>query len=237
MVVLHFHCLFVDIHRFVVLVFRVERVARRRFIAHHVHVVDYRICCVCCHVWDKKQRMTSILGFVAKDSGLSNANVSQSVAAPVVSTTNLAVTNLSVTNLVVAQTITTTDATTTTTFPNVTISQQLVIAGNNMSNEILFSDTDTLGTLTLNVQPQTRGLIYTIPDIGENASFILSEGNQAINGRKTFTSPLTYAGSNISNELVFNDTATGGTLTLNVQPVTQVSCIRSQMLEQTPCLS
>ena len=165
--------------------------------------------------------MTSILGFVAKDNGLSNASMSQSIASPIVSTPTLAVTNLSVSNLTVAQTFTTTDATTTTNFLTMTITSQLLFTGNNMSNEIFFTDLN--GTLNLNVQPRTRGIVYTIPDVGVNVSFILSEGTQTIDGMQTFTSPLTYLGSNISDEIVFSDTATGGTLTLNVQPVKKLT--------------
>ena len=52
--------------------------------------------------------------------------------------------------------------------------------------------------------------VYTIPDVGGNASFVMTTGNQTISGQKTLTNTLSLIGS--SNQLIFR-TGIGGNIT------------------------
>jgi len=55
---------------------------------------------------------------------------------------------------------------------------------NPTSNQLILGDTSTM-TINANIPGSNR--IYTLPDVGTNANFIMSEGAQTINGTKTFT--------------------------------------------------
>lgn len=45
-------------------------------------------------------------------------------------------------------------------------------------------------TVTLNSPAPTSAVVYTIPDVKANASVLMSEGNQTVNGTKTFTNAI-----------------------------------------------
>lgn len=63
---------------------------------------------------------------------------------------------------------------------------------------ITLSETLANGQNTLTITPPTSvaaNLTYTVPDVGANANFVMSEGAQTINGAKTFSSLLTAQNS------------------------------------------
>jgi hypothetical protein len=76
------------------------------------------------------------------------------------------------------------------------------------SGRLRFSASANTGNTTTEVftAPQAAGRSYTIPDAGANASFVMTEGNQTVNGVKTFGSTIVGASS-------LNLLLTGGTLT------------------------
>ena len=63
---------------------------------------------------------------------------------------------------------------------------------------ITLSETLANGQNTLTITPSASvaaNLTYTVPDVGANANFVMSEGAQTINGAKTFSSLLTAQNS------------------------------------------
>jgi hypothetical protein len=74
----------------------------------------------------------------------------------------------------------------------------------NTSNQIVLN----LATLSIDTPAASR--TYSLADPGANASFVMTEGNQTLNGSKTFSSVVTV--SSTANQLVFG---TGNTITLS----------------------
>jgi hypothetical protein len=69
-------------------------------------------------------------------------------------------------------------------------------------------------TVTINAtQPATASRVYTIPDAGANASFLMSEAAQTINGAKTFSSGIPITAT--TNQLVL-----GGSVNTTINAVT-----------------
>lgn len=65
------------------------------------------------------------------------------------------------------------------------------LAATATTNQIALGDIAGGNGVTINsVAPASADLIYTIPDAGANASFVMTEGAQTINGTKTFGSPI-----------------------------------------------
>src|SRR5579872_1847612 len=140
---------------------------------------------------------TSPLGFVAKDNGFSNLGVNNNIDTKTLSLQTLNVTNLNVTN-----TFTTTNTQTITNVHNLTVlnnlqvDNQLLFVNPIPANQIVFENANTMASITLNCQPiSTHGITYTIPDLGANANFILSSGDQTILGVKTFLQTVTFSPS------------------------------------------
>lgn len=140
-------------------------------------------------------------------------------------------TNITTTNLTVTAGITTVDLTamdvvaTSVTTVNL-LANDIKTNTFRASNALL---TDTLNqlvmgtgqTITLSAPTPATSHIYTLPDVLNDASFILSEGNQTINGIKTFTTAPVFPGglafsvltlTNTSNQLTMG---TGQTITIN----------------------
>jgi len=67
------------------------------------------------------------------------------------------------------------------------------------SNQLVLG---TGNTITITAPSPTASLIYTIPDVGSAASFVMTEGNQSIDGIKTFNDQLVLSG--LSNQLKLN---------------------------------
>lgn len=64
-------------------------------------------------------------------------------------------------------------------------SQQMIVTST--SNQLSLGQTN-ITTISADVPVASR--TYTIPDSGANSSFVLSDGNQTINGTKTFSTPI-----------------------------------------------
>ena len=69
----------------------------------------------------------------------------------------------------------------------------------------------TTQTITITVPTPTSSLIYTVPDVASNASFVMTEGNQTINGVNTFTNT-----TNFDADVIIG-TGLGDTLTVNAK--------------------
>lgn len=78
-----------------------------------------------------------------------------------------------------ANTLTVTNLTVSGSIPSLTLS--------NSANQL------ALNTITLSA-PSSVARTYTLPDVGANANFVLTEGNQTINGMKTFTDTPIFPG-------------------------------------------
>ena len=122
--------------------------------------------------------MSSILGLVDKDNSFSNLAVKDVVDAKLGSFQVLTAQTLTVGTLNTVKTA----------LNNLEIDNQLAFT--NASNQIVFENTKTGASITLNCQPTSvPGITYNIPDVGVNFSnFVMTDGNQTINGTKTFTS-------------------------------------------------
>jgi len=108
-----------------------------------------------------------------------------------------------------------------------TFNDVVVFLGGFSLASLTLSDTSnqlTLGTGTqiiLNAPAPVASHIYTMPDVGTNANFIMSEGNQTINGVKTFNDAVIFnVGFTLTN-LTLSDVTnqlhlgTGNLVTLN----------------------
>ena len=88
-------------------------------------------------------------------------------------------------------------------------SKQKIVA-ESLNTEQIFLNTDE-NTITINSESQSVPSVYTIPDTGVNANFVMTEGSQIINGDTTFSTAPTMEGTNITNKPIV--TGTTGTLT------------------------
>ena len=88
------------------------------------------------------------------------------------------------------------------------------------TNQLSFGTTNTM---TINSTAPASSSIYTIPDVGTTANFVMTEGTQTINGNKTFTGTTTitllgvvtaqrYIGQNVTNQITLGTT---NTMTIN----------------------
>ena len=80
------------------------------------------------------------------------------------------------------------------------------------SNQFIFRANETGNSLYINgVQPASGNLTYSIPDVGANSDFIMTNGNQTLAGVKSFSSQINspnIALSNTSNQLTLGTTNT-----------------------------
>src|SRR5579872_4347319 len=75
-------------------------------------------------------------------------------------------------------------------------------------NQLVFGSGQTV---TVNSIPPAASRTYTIPDTGANSQFVMTDGNQVINGMKTFTTPPVFPSEsfpfitlvNANNQLIF----------------------------------
>jgi len=130
----------------------------------------------------------SPLGFVTKDNEFSNVAINNNL-----STRTLTLQTLNVTNVNVSNTLTTTNTQTVSNVHNLTVSNTLEVDGQliftSPSNQIVFENLKTKASITLECQPSSvLPLTYMVPDVGVNSSFVMADGNQTINGVKTFMS-------------------------------------------------
>lgn len=71
------------------------------------------------------------------------------------------------------------------------------------SNQIVLGTTNTT---TVSATAPAASRIYTMPDVGANANFVMTEGGQAVNGDKNFTGDITFGATG---------TSTGGNISLH----------------------
>ena len=130
--------------------------------------------------------MSSALGFVDKDNDYSNVAIKQILSATDASFQTLNVANLNVLNTIVtnSQSASSVGALSVGVL-KVTSTLEIL----SPSNQIVFENARTGASITLNCQPTSvPGITYNIPDVGVNFSnFVMTDGNQTINGTKTFT--------------------------------------------------
>ena len=156
--------------------------------------------------------MSSTFGFVDKDNEFSNLTVKDILDAKTTSFQNLLVTNLTVANTITNSSSSTSSSSVTNlkVFNTLEINNQLVFKSALPSEQIVFENSKTGASITLNCQTISNpGITYTIPDVGVNFSnFVMTDGAQTINGAKIFTSPINI--TNTANQLILG---TGGLTT------------------------
>lgn len=86
-----------------------------------------------------------------------------------------------------------------------------------VTNQIILGN---VTTTTLNASAPAASRVYTIPDVLANASFVMTEGTQTINGIKTFTNAPVFPALSLTNITLTNVTnqiamGTGQTITVN----------------------
>lgn len=89
-----------------------------------------------------------------------------------------------------------------------TFSSSVVI--NPATNQLVFGTTNTT---TINSTAPSASRVYTIPDAGADANFVMSEGIATINGAKTFSANTSVKRSDAGNSIIFllqNDSTTTG---------------------------
>jgi hypothetical protein len=83
------------------------------------------------------------------------------------------------------------------------------LVATNTSNQILLGNISGGNGVMLNsVAPASGDLTYTIPDAGADASFVMTEGTQTINGAKTFTD-INVTGGSVNASTLTGTIATG----------------------------
>lgn len=82
----------------------------------------------------------------------------------------------------------------------------------NTTNQLVLGTTNTV---TINSVAPVASRSYTIPDTGANSSFVMTDGNQTINGTKTFSTPIIPTSGGIGaitpftiGDLLYADTTT-----------------------------
>lgn len=79
------------------------------------------------------------------------------------------------------------------------------------SSSLLLQEAGGTDTITIAIAALATSRTYTMPDAGTNASFVMTEGTQTINGSKTFGSSITAPAAtltNTTNQLVLGVTNT-----------------------------
>lgn len=71
---------------------------------------------------------------------------------------------------------------------------------NTASNQVVLSS--GINQLTINSGTSAAGRTYSVPDVGASSSFVMTEGNQTLNGNKIFSSFITSSAS--SNQLALH---------------------------------
>ena len=168
------------------------------------------------------------LGYLTKDNEYSNVNVVQTISRPrlisafTINATNAVISNLTVDTLEIRNqsdnTNTVSNFTNMSVSNDATIGNQIILSGS--SDQIIFRNVTTGANISLNAEPTSQGTVYTVPDIGMNANFVLTQGVQTINGIKVFTSSPQMPGLSIptialiglANQLVLGS---GNTITVN----------------------
>ncbi len=90
---------------------------------------------------------------------------------------------------------------------------------NPTTNQIVLGVTNTV---TINSTAPAASRTYTIPDSGANSSFVLTDGNQTINGSKTFSSAVTINPTTnqivlgVTNTVTINSTAPAASRTYTI---------------------
>ena len=174
--------------------------------------------------------MSSVLGFVDKDNDFANLSIKDIVDAKTASFDTLTVRNLTVFNTFTnagSEVSTGSTVATLKVSNTLEVDGQLVFKSASPSNQIVFENTKTGASITLNCQPvSVLGITYNIPDVGVNFSnFVMTDGNQTINGTKTFTTmpvfpsggggtlfPLIFL-TNTTNQITFGS---GNVVVMNV---------------------
>jgi hypothetical protein len=65
----------------------------------------------------------------------------------------------------------------------------------NLSAPLLSLTSDNILSIAIYANPPVASVSYEVPDVGTNATFVLSEGTQTINGNKTFSGSTTIGDS------------------------------------------
>jgi hypothetical protein len=145
--------------------------------------------------------------------------VSTNITTTNLDSTNATIVNLSVTDLtganIIAVNLMASDVKTT------TLSSTSLSSGSALLTDLVNQLVLGVGnTLTLNAPAPAASHIYSLPDVLADASFVMTEGAQTINGIKTFTSAPVFPAlslpfitlTNVTNQVVLG---TGNTITLN----------------------
>ena len=96
------------------------------------------------------------------------------------------------------------------------------LALSSSSNQIILGDPST-HTLTLTAPTPASNIFYTIPDVGSNASFAMTEGTQTINGSRTFSGTLTLSSLTPSLPMQLNGSRQVVASSINLSTVTNTS--------------
>ncbi|MBX7153313.1 MAG: hypothetical protein K1X91_00005 [Bacteriodetes bacterium] len=96
-----------------------------------------------------------------------------------------------------------------------TATGSVTVGGNSQAGTMLLSDGSVSAkTATIGVATLGANRIYTIPEAGNNASFVMTEGTQTINGSKSFTSNVLLTNSGTATELrLYEPSASGNNYT------------------------
>lgn len=94
----------------------------------------------------------------------------------------------------------------------------LALGAGTYAGSIYLNDGSGPQTIRLATSDVSANRVYTLPETGANANFLMSEGNQTVNGRKTFTDTLSsnanvqiISTSSTPSELrIYEGTGTGG---------------------------
>ncbi|MFN8366545.1 MAG: hypothetical protein U0Y96_04800 [Candidatus Kapaibacterium sp.] len=91
----------------------------------------------------------------------------------------------------------------------------ITAGGNSQAGSVSLSDgAVTANTATITSATQGANRTYTIPNAGNNANFVMTEGTQTINGSKSFTSNVLLTNSGTATELrLYEPSASGSNYT------------------------
>ncbi len=167
---------------------------------------------------------TSTTNLTAANATLTDATITNLTATNASITTltisnltisDLAVSNLTVVNLLASDIKTNTFSATSFTVTTFSTSNLTLT---DIVNQIVLG---TGNTITLNAPTPAASRVYTTPDVGLDASFVMTEGAQTINGIKTFSDTVVFLSgfslasltlTDVTNQLTMG---TGNTVTLN----------------------
>jgi fibronectin-binding autotransporter adhesin len=169
--------------------------------------------------WDagtsKWAENTNVLATSAGDMTLNSATIKATTNQLVLGTTNTI--TISATAPAASSVYTIPDVGTTASFV-MTAGAQTIAGAKTLSNALTITPTSnqlvlgTTNTTTINAVAPAASVTYTIPDAGANASFVMTEGTQTINGDKTLSGATSLTGvatAKAGNAIRFENT--GGT--------------------------